>query len=68
MRNDIRLDLIRINEQNDDFFDEYVRSTGGLSFTLKDSNPYLDLENVLGFLSNRDSGINKPIITELSKF
>lgn len=55
IKNDIRLDLIRINEQHDWFFDEFVQQTEGMSFLLKESNPFLDLENVLAFLSNREA-------------
>ena len=64
MKNDIRLDLIRINEQNDWFFDEFVQKTEGVSFLLKESNPFLNLENVLAFISNRDASN----FTFISKF
>lgn len=55
MKNDIRLDLIRISDRHDTFFEDFVRQTGGISFLLSQMNPFLDLENSLAHLTNRDT-------------
>lgn len=55
MRNDIRLDLIRIADRHDYLFEDFVRQTGGISFLLSQANPFLDVENALAHISNRET-------------
>lgn len=55
MKNNIRLDLIRISDRHDFLFEDFVRQTGGISFLLSQANPSLDVENALAHITNRET-------------